>query len=199
MLGTGDDNLSMAVSTLTLTNGFDPRERFDEGVTTGGGGQIYACTGYKETAGASGVWSGVLTTGSRQFSKISIALMPPQEDDLASLFGDGFGPVVSALTPASGSSLLRHQPITFNLADVDGIKDTILTCRFEGDTDAILIYDAAGFSGRWVYSDVVDTISLGNVVNKAFSIIPAGGWVRAPIELKVNGYDLFGKKEGVDV
>jgi hypothetical protein len=114
--------------------------------------------------------------------------------------GDGVGPVITSLTPANGSELTRRQAVTFNLYDVNGIKDTIITCLFEGDTDATLVYDSNGFNGRWVYSSsVIDTLSMGNTVNKAFTILPAGGWLRAPIALKVNGYDLFGKKEGVDL
>ncbi len=119
---------------------------------------------------------------------------------------DGTGPVITLLTPAAGGDIAatlreaRETPITFRLADDSGIKDAIVTCLLAGERTPSLVYDDEGFWGKWLeYGDAVETLDGDDVVQIDFSIRPVEGWRKEIVALKVNGYDLFGNKEGVDV
>ena len=113
--------------------------------------------------------------------------------------GDGLGPEITNLVPISGSELDRFTPVTFDIGDDDGIKDIVITCQYEGSPDALLVYDDEGFSGQFGNRSTftANTGDLGDP--SSFSILPSGGWPRNVSKLKVNGYDVFGFKTGVDV
>lgn len=177
--------------------------------TSGGGGGLGFAAGIKLEAGAfgdtsishynsdSGTPVSILTTS------MMIAFKPGGVPGGAG--GDGLGPVITDLTPAPGElaetlSEAMHTSITFTLSDVDGIKDAIVTCRQEGDRQPEVVYDDEGFWGRWEgYGEAVETYDGPLLVSIDFTIRPQEGWRREIVALKVNGYDVYGSKEGVDV
>lgn len=119
--------------------------------------------------------------------------------------GDGLGPVISLVAPPVG--LLSedrvtaiHTPVSFRLTDADGIKDVVITVLFEGANEPVVAFDDEGWRGRFAGNSTNSaTPGSGGPTTIDFVVFPAGGW-RANIEaLKINGLDIFGSKEGVDV
>lgn len=145
-------------------------------------------------------WDGSTPTLPAAYGNQDTQLSLPSSISSGGLVGDGKGPEITNLTPGSGSVLpSRFTPVFFNIGDADGIKDIIITCQYEGSPDALLVYDDQGFSGQFAGRSVftANTGDLGDP--SSFSILPSGGWPRNITALKVNGFDIFGSKTGVDV
>lgn len=80
---TGDDGTSVSASTITNSNLYFPTEQIDNGTSTGGGGETYVAQGRWLSAGDVGSTTVAVSPGSRQFARMTMAFIPPQEADVA--------------------------------------------------------------------------------------------------------------------
>lgn len=116
------------------------------------------------------------------------------------------GPVLSLLSPAPGAlaaTLIeaRYTPITFRLADTDGIKDVVITVWFDGHPEPIVAYDDTGWRGRFAGPSSASATPGGPTppTQIDFEVLPIGGWRQNIAAMKINALDIYGRKEGVDV
>lgn len=103
---------------------------------------------------------------------------------LAIIEGDGEGgvPIISNISPASGSSIVADQPVSFDVTEADGIAFVFVYVQEGATAEPCLVYDGSAFVGRFIEDSTVTVIGSTGF---SFSLVPTGGWASARVEITV--------------
>lgn len=97
-------------------------------------------------------------------------------------------PVLSALTPSSGSELTKNQLITFTLTDASQVSLAAIFLKYEGQGRTHVVYDSNSFRAPFAtLSSVVDVNS--DLTQLDFTLGALGGWEAGIEELVVIAND----------
>lgn len=115
--------------------------------------------------------------------------------------GDQTAPVISGITPAAGGNLAadyataRITPVQFDVTDIDpGLAAIMVTIKYVGVTDTVVVYDGTNFLGAFVNSNTTKTVISDGF---RFVLLPNGGWPRSIEQLFVYAVDAAGNVEAL--
>lgn len=103
-------------------------------------------------------------------------------------------PILTAITPMSGSKLAPTVPVQFTLSKGTGFASVVVEASYDGSNTRELIWDSAhGFNGFYLgaANKCVITAPGGVQTAYAFTILRDGGWP-ANITITVFATDTFG-------
>ena len=98
-------------------------------------------------------------------------------------------PVISAVSPVSGSQIDRTTPITFSVADAaPGVTVNWGWMKYSNQQHRTLVHDGSGFVYPFAStSSIVDTFADGTLLT--VTILPQGGWIADVEELRMRFVD----------
>lgn len=136
---TGDDNSAVQASTITNSNLYFPTEQIDNGTSTGGGGETYVAQGRWMSAGDVGSTTVAVSPGSRQFARMTLAFIPPQEEDAPV---DETAPTITVVSPAPEDGVGPLTPIAVDFTDETGLSaHVVIADILDPDTGEVLYED----------------------------------------------------------
>ena len=107
--------------------------------------------------------------------------------DVAAPEADATAPVVSNVTPASGSTIAADDSVQFDVTDAGGFHSLMVYVRFPDSEQYEVIHDGTQFVPRYQRDSSRTSISGGY----RYAVSRFGGWPSAP-QIKIQAIDSSG-------